>query len=73
MNPSLFIQSPVVHGQVILVASAWHRRAKLGAFGWWRPDGCTRDPAAEIQKTRQDAPGAGNMCRACWPVWPPTR
>lgn len=53
-------------------AGAWHRRVRLGAMGWWVPDGCDRN-GATITRFRPEAPGGGLMCRACWPVWPATR
>lgn len=53
-------------------AGAWHRRVRLGAMGWWTPEGCERG-TSPITRRQPEAPGGGLMCPACWPVWPATR
>lgn len=72
MAASLFIESPLAVVEVIQAAGEWHRRARLGAFGWWSPEACRRGDAP-ITATRKDPPGGGAMCGACWPVWPGTK
>jgi len=70
MAASLGVESDFIEVQVIH-ADRWHRRVRLGAFGWWAPEGCQR--TGEIDDIRDDPPADGVMCKVCWPVWPPLR
>lgn len=62
----------LVELEVVQAGYTWHRRVRLGAMGWWSPEGCERG-AEPITRRRPEAPGGGDMCPACWPVWPDTR
>jgi hypothetical protein len=73
MAASLGAHPDLFRVQVLRTADGWHRRVKLGAFGYWQPEGCTRLVGDPILQTRGEPPGAGVMCPACWPVWPPVR
>lgn len=69
MAASIGVESDLVEVQVVQIKSQWHRRVKLGAFAWWRPDGCER-PDGEFAEVSDTPPYEGNMCPVCWPVWP---
>lgn len=72
-NPAL-VEVQVVGTGDQAAGIRWHRRVRLGGPPgyWWRPEGCDRDEYAGLT-LRPEPPGGGDVCPACWPVWPAVR